>query len=129
MLIDAGIFSAEEMHFEPPLLSLLPPFLPGDWNHGRIARSEATEKPYFAETTKKDFQGIRNLWHKTKIEYLELELGEQLRSHVYEAKHPDLSSANPVIAKFATFPWEILFLKTKHQLMNGFRAMILFRSS
>ncbi|KAL7926376.1 alpha-galactosidase A precursor [Trichoderma austrokoningii] len=109
--IDAGIFDQEDMCFEPSLVSLLPPFPPGDWNQGRISRNPRTGDPHFSAAMRINLPGITKIWHHIQIDHLELRMGQKLRSNVYEATCPRFSS--PIIAKFARFPWEVPLLEAE----------------
>ncbi|KAG8418462.1 hypothetical protein J3458_005874 [Metarhizium acridum] len=120
--IDAGIFSQDDMCFEPSLVSLLPPLPLGDWNQGRISRDPKTGAPHFSAISSTTLLGITKIWHPAQIDHLELHMGRKLRSNVYEATCPRFKS--PVIAKFARFPWEVPLLEaetTAYQWIEGCR--------
>lgn len=105
LIIDGGLYDPMDLCFPPTFASLLPPLPSGDWNDGHISLNETTAKPHFAAVTNNALPGIQHLWHPTKVEYLDLTLGESLRSSVYPATC-DLFD-KPMIAKFARFPMEI----------------------
>ncbi|KAI9739836.1 MAG: hypothetical protein M1835_003191, partial [Candelina submexicana] len=89
--IDVGIYNTEDLCFEPVLLSILPPFPPGPWNVGYIAKDDRG-KPYFASTETKELPGIISTWHSVRVDYLTLHLGKSYPSHIFEASSPDFSS-------------------------------------
>ncbi|KAF5127400.1 hypothetical protein E5D57_008330 [Metarhizium anisopliae] len=120
--IDAGIFSQDDMCFEPSLVSLLPPLPPGDWNQGRISRNPETGSPHFSAISDTDLPGITKIWHPTQIDHLEFHMGQKLRSNVYEATCPRFRS--PVVTKFARFQWEVPLLEAEtaaYQWIEGYQ--------
>ena len=54
------------------VLSQLPPFPPGDWNHGYISRDPETSTNSFYQTTKMELPGVRDVWHPVRIEFHEV---------------------------------------------------------
>ena len=108
LTIDANLYSADDMCFEPSFISILPPLPPGDWNTGRISRNCADGRPHFSEVTKVKLPGVSHLWHPLQIDHLDLQMGDKLRSNVYEATAPQFDL--PVVVKFALFPYEIPYL-------------------
>ncbi|KAF8338592.1 alpha-galactosidase A precursor [Amanita rubescens] len=111
LTIDAELYSADDMCFEPSLISILPPLPPGDWNTGRISRNCADGRPHFSEVTKVELPCISHLWHPLQIDHLDLHMGRKLRSNVYEASTPQFDL--PIVVKFARFPWEIPYLDSE----------------
>jgi predicted Ser/Thr protein kinase len=103
--VAAGLYAADDSCFGPTVTSVLPAFPPGDWNLGYITRDPQTGQPHFSQTIKKQLQGVTNAWHPTTIDYLQLALGNKLRSGVYEVTCAKLHGT--VIAKFALFEWEV----------------------
>ncbi|KAL6908787.1 alpha-galactosidase A precursor [Trichoderma evansii] len=103
--IDGGLYDSDDMCFGPSLVSLIPPLPSGDWNEGPISRNPATGNPHFATVSKTHFPGITRLWHTIQIDHLELRMGQNLRSNVYEATCSRFSST--IIVKLARFPWEV----------------------
>ncbi|KAF2429501.1 hypothetical protein EJ08DRAFT_698221 [Tothia fuscella] len=100
LTIDAGLYSPDDMCFEPSFISIIPKLPPGDWNEGHISKDAATGRPHFAEVMKSQHSGITNLWHATRIDHLELQNRR----------------------KFARFPWEIPYLEaetTAYQWIDG----------
>jgi hypothetical protein len=106
--IEGGIFSADDMCFAPALLPMLPPFPPGDWNYGRIAKSPQDGTAYFTETVRKQLSGVQNVWHPTRVDHLDLIYGHRLRSNIWEATTPALPTK--FVTKFARFDWEIGYM-------------------
>jgi hypothetical protein len=43
-----------------------------DWNYGYIAKDPQTTQPYFVKAVKQELQGVKNIWHPTTVEHLEL---------------------------------------------------------
>lgn len=103
--IEPGLYDTDDLCFGPSFVSLLPPLPPGDWNVGRISLNSATGAGHFASVSRERLPGIKQAWHPLRIDYLELKLGQKLKSNVYEATCPRLSST--FIVKFALFHWEI----------------------
>ncbi|PVI01100.1 hypothetical protein DM02DRAFT_591635 [Periconia macrospinosa] len=103
--IDAGVYEVDDMCFGPSLVSILPSLPSGKWNTGYITRHPTDGSPYFASVAEVKFPGIKNPWCEVQIDYLELRMGEKLRSNVYEATHPQFDST--IVVKFARFDWEI----------------------
>jgi hypothetical protein len=77
--IDPKIYEADDLCFPPILLSKLPPFTAGDWNHGRISQAAENLTTFFAETSRKHFPSITPLWHANSYDYLSFKIGQRLR--------------------------------------------------
>ncbi len=103
--IDGGLYSVEDMCFEPTLTTILPPLPAGDWNIGRVSRDPATGEPHFAAVSKETLPGIKTTWHPRRVDHLALGDARKLRSNVYEVTCPGFDA--PVVAKFACFDWEV----------------------
>lgn len=103
--IDGGLYSVDDMCFEPILTQILPPFPPGDWNIGRVSQDPVTGKPYFASVSKEKLDEIQTAWHAKRIDHLQLGNAQKLRSNVNQVTCPGFDT--PVVAKFARFEWEI----------------------
>lgn len=103
--IAPGVFAPEDICFGPSITSLLPVMPTGDWNYGHILQDRQKNQPYFAQAVKRELKGIKNIWHPTKVDHLELFLGSKLRSGVYEATSSQFQAT--IIFKFARFEWEI----------------------
>jgi predicted Ser/Thr protein kinase len=104
--VDSGVYSTDDMCFGPSLISLLPALPAGEWNIGHIRRHPETGAPHFATYSKTQLPGITSVWHSTQVNYLELSLGEKVRSGIYEATHPRFENST-FLVKFARFPWEV----------------------
>ncbi|KAL4804628.1 hypothetical protein BDV18DRAFT_161723 [Aspergillus unguis] len=108
LTIEPHLYSDEDMCFAPSLFSILPPFPPGDWNDGLIAKDPSTGLPHFAHAIRTQFPSVKNKWHSVSIDYSDLKVGKKLRTGIYEVTSPRLPSI--VVAKFARFEWEIGYL-------------------
>lgn len=109
--VEPGIYSSEDMCFGPSLVSLLPEFPPGDWNDGLVAKNPIDGRPHFARFFLTQFSGVQNTWHETFVDYLDLLIGQKLRTGIYEARASSFNDV--VIAKFARFPWEIQYIENE----------------
>lgn len=106
LIIDAGLYDIPTMCFGPGLIYALPPLPPGDWNEGVISRGPTHDRPYFASVAKRQLPKIMHIWHPHKMDHLDLQVGQKLRTNVYEAATH--GPAEPtIIVKFARFSWEI----------------------
>jgi hypothetical protein len=108
--INPGIYLAEDMCFGPSLISILPKFPPGNWNDGLVAL-DAKGRPYFASLNQTQFPGVKNTWHETFVDYLDLSIGQKLRTGIYEGKCS--LSEDTIVVKFARFPWEIQYIENE----------------
>ena len=93
--------------FGPILLGeLLPPFPPGDWNKGHVAKDPKTGQVSFVTTETEVFPGVENLWHPVKLN--ELDFGRKRGGQrVRISEHPEVNDGKPVVIKTAVWPWEI----------------------
>ncbi|KAI0183150.1 hypothetical protein EV127DRAFT_465155 [Xylaria flabelliformis] len=89
---------------DPVLIEILLPFPPGDWNEGHISKHLHTGHPFFSRTTKSDLPGVKNLWHHTQIDHLELKQLDRITHPLFES---------PVIAKFIKFPWQTPYFEAE----------------
>lgn len=104
--IAAGVYTPEEMCFEPRITALLEPLLPkGTWNYSYIAKDPTTGLVHFTEAVQRQLPGVISAWHPTMINYLDLKIGPNLKSGVYDVTCSAFEG--PVIAKFAVWEWEI----------------------
>ena len=118
--IDVGLYNADDMAFAPVLLPRLPVFPLDNWNVSRISRNPKNGQPFFSKATRESLPGVQHVWHDTFIDYLDLTMGEKLRSNVWQVTSPQFKST--VIAKFAVFPWEIPYLEAEtvaYQWIDG----------
>ena len=111
IVFDSGVFDAEDLSFEPSLLSILPPLPEGDWNEAVVSHDPKTGSASFSRAHKVELAGIDQLWHPLVVDYLDLRIGKKLRSNVYEAESNTHRSS--VIAKFARFSWEVPLLEAE----------------
>lgn len=105
LTIAPGIYKADDMCFAPTLFTILPPFPPGDWIEGHIALDKKTGNPAFAKAVRTQLAGVKRVWHPKNVDWLDLKLGEMMKTNVCEARVPGFSES--VVAKFARFDWEI----------------------
>ena len=114
LTISPGLYSEDDLCFGPALASLLPDLPADDWNDGLVARDPKTGKPHFAHARVTTYPGVKNTWHATYVEYLDLRVGRKLRTGVYEVECPRGSfpddTSGSVVAKFARFEWEVQYL-------------------
>lgn len=118
--VEPGVLPPEDRTFAPILIPLLPEFPPGDWNEGYVSTDKTTGEPVFSKLTKSNLPGIGDTWHDTTVDYLELEFQERIRQTLHRVTHPDFSQ--PILAKFAQFPWEIPYFAaetTSYQWIHG----------
>jgi predicted Ser/Thr protein kinase len=76
--------------------------------------------PVFASVTKSSLSGVENTWHPTLINHLELRKLDRLRQNIHKVGHPRFEE--PVLVKFAEFPWQIPYLEaetTAYQWIDG----------
>ncbi|KAF2770823.1 alpha-galactosidase A precursor, partial [Teratosphaeria nubilosa] len=119
LTIAPGMLAPEEMAFLPTLLAFLPPFPPGDRNEARVSLDSKTGRPHFESWTKRDLPGITSIWHADQFDYLQLHIGETLRSAVYSAV---ITPTTQGVVKFAIFDWEIDAIDhetTAYKLIDG----------
>lgn len=110
LIIAPGTYDRETLSM--PLSSL--PSLPkgGNWNMTHISRDAATSELKTALQSIK-LAGVRETWHPTSVNCLELSRTRQLTVAAFETRCPSLNlvasptSAMEVIAKIARFGWEI----------------------
>ncbi|KNG88467.1 alpha-galactosidase A precursor [Aspergillus nomiae NRRL 13137] len=119
--VEPGLYSVEDMCFGPSLISILPELPQGDWNDGLVARDANDGRPQFAYARRTQFPSVRNTWHGTYVDYMELSIGRKLRTGIYEVKCSSFDN-DVVVAKFARFPWEIQYIEnetTAYQWISG----------
>ncbi|KAK4040024.1 alpha-galactosidase a precursor [Parachaetomium inaequale] len=118
--VDPGVLPKDDRTFAPVLLPLLPPFPLGDWNEGHISKDAQNGRPVFANVNKSSLPGVKNTWHPTLIDHLELRKLDRLRQNIHKVAHPRFDE--PVLVKFAEFPWQIPYLEdetTVYQWIDG----------
>lgn len=95
-------------------------FPPGDWNEGHVVKDQSTGNAIFATTIRRDFLGVENVWHDTQVDHLQLTWLSRMRQNVRLVTCPLF--AEPVVYKFAVFPWQIPMLEaetTAYNWING----------
>jgi Lipopolysaccharide kinase (Kdo/WaaP) family len=100
-----GSFPKDDRTFAPILIPLLPKFPPGDWNEGYISKDKSTGELAFTRTTTTILPEVRNNWHPTRIDHLELVKLARLRQNIHSVSHPRFP--RPMVVKFAEFPWKM----------------------
>lgn len=120
LTVDAGVYEIEDMCFPSTLASKLPPLPAGDWNLGHICKDKGSSQSKIDWIVRKDFSGIRNLWHPTQVDYLALALGNMYMSNVYQAQCDRFDS--PVIVKFARFPYEINWYNAETEVYSWIKG-------
>ena len=83
--IDFGVYCPSDMVWDRALIPLLPQFPEGDWNEGHIGRHPERGTPHFTRYARVALGTISNLWHPTRIDWIDLRRGERLMSNVYTA--------------------------------------------
>lgn len=118
--VDAGALPKDNRTFAPVLLTLLPPFPPGDWNEGHISRHPDTGLLFFSWTKRSSLLGVENTWHPTRVDYLDLEMLERIRQNIHVVRHRLFDET--VLVEFTEFPWQTPFLEaetTAYQWIDG----------
>ncbi|KAJ5958441.1 uncharacterized protein N7479_005591 [Penicillium vulpinum] len=116
-----GIWSTDDMCFGPSLASILPDLPTGNWNDGLVTKHPETAKPYFSRATRTSFPGVKNTWHNTFVDYMDLGESRRLHTGIYEVKCPQFEDL--VVVKFARFDWEIGYMEGEtaaYQLIEGY---------
>ncbi|EFX02794.1 alpha-galactosidase a precursor [Grosmannia clavigera kw1407] len=103
--VDPGVFPADDISFEPALKARLPIFPPGNWNEGHITKDATTGDAVFATILRRNLPGVQNVWHKIKIDHLQLTWTGRLRQNVRIVTCPEFDHS--AVYKFAEFPWQI----------------------
>lgn len=120
LTIETGLYPMEDMCFGPSLVVILPELPPGDWNDGLVAKNPENGQPHFARAARTRFSGIKHQWHGKFVDYLDLKIGEKLRTGIYEATCSQFDTV--VVVKFARFEWEIQYLEnetTAYEWIHG----------
>ena len=118
--IDSGVYDVEDLTFPQALVPKLPQLPTGQWNLGHIAKDDDGISPHFAWTIQRTFSSIQQTWHPFFVDYLSLTLGKMLLPNVYEATAPGFE--DPVIVKFARFPWEIDYYNQETQVYSWIKG-------
>jgi predicted Ser/Thr protein kinase len=109
--VDPGVFPKNDRTFAPVLITMLPPFPPGDWNEGHISKDVFTGHPVFSRNTNRDLPGVKSIWHHTQIDHLELKKLDRVRQNIHQVTHSLFD--RPVLVKFAEFPWQIPYFEAE----------------
>ncbi|KAB8356397.1 hypothetical protein FH972_023980 [Carpinus fangiana] len=118
-----GILDCEDMCFTPVLIPSLPPFPPGDWNCGHIAKND-NGKAAFAWTRRENLPSIGDPWHPFRANILDLDIKNafKMQSNVWRVKIPELGDRR-VVAKMANFLWEVDYYHFETQANYWIRDM------
>ncbi|KIW75893.1 hypothetical protein Z517_10638 [Fonsecaea pedrosoi CBS 271.37] len=73
------------MTWDRLIVPQLPPMPPGDWNTGHVVTHLEQGTPYFSRYAKVELPTIVSTWHPVRIDWLDLEGRQQLRSNIYTA--------------------------------------------
>ena len=126
--IDPGVYDPGVMVWSHALIPLLPPLPEGDWNEGHIGCHPDQGTPYLARYAKVMLPTIRNIWHTTHIDWLDLQLGQKIMSNVYTATFVKntigaMSGADDLVIKFARFPWELHYYDAETSFYKRIEAL------
>lgn len=116
---DPGALAGIDRTFEPDVVRIVPEFPSGDWTEGRMAKDARTGALFFSSVSTARLPAVERIWHPTLIDHLELEEVGQLRQNIHQVRHA--SFCEPVVFKFATFPWEIQFLEAETRAYEWIR--------
>ena len=109
--------------FGPILLGeLLPPFPPGNWNKGYVAKDPETREVAFIKVETVPFAGVENLWHPVKLNELDFAQELYLRQRVRISTHPELNDGKPVLIKIAVWPWELAYMEAETTAYESIRG-------
>ncbi|KAH0846498.1 hypothetical protein AYO21_10149 [Fonsecaea monophora] len=124
--IDAGVYELEDMTWDRLIVPRLPPMPPGDWNTGHVATHPKQGTPYFSRYAKVELPTIVSTWHPVRIDWLDLEGGQRLRSNIHIATLKKdiggMRAGHEVLIKFARFPWETQYFEDEtkvYQRLDG----------
>ncbi|PPJ59147.1 hypothetical protein CBER1_03020 [Cercospora berteroae] len=99
----AGVFSDRPLTdrtFAPTLIGeLLPPFPPGDWNSGHVAKDPETAEVYFAKLETIELPKVENIWHPIQLNEVDFTEQDDLNQRVRICTSPTINNGEPVIAK------------------------------
>lgn len=79
-------------------------------------------QPHFPRFNQTQFPSVHNTWHGAYVDYLELSIGEKLRTGIYEAKFLFFDQIAAV--EFARCPGRSNTSRMKPQHINGYRGPI-----
>lgn len=116
---EPGSLAGIDRSFEPDVLPILPDFPPGEWTEGRIAKDIRTGRLFFSSTSTAKLPAVEYIWHPILIDHLELKELGRIRQNIYEVSHDTFYE--PVIFKFAAFPWQIPYLEAETRAYHWIR--------
>jgi hypothetical protein len=76
-----------------------------------VARDINSGQLFFAHVSRTQFPSVRHQWHEIYIDYLDIVVGEKLRTGIYKVIYLYFNIV--VVTKFARFEWEIQYLENK----------------
>ncbi|KAJ5898871.1 hypothetical protein N7495_003615 [Penicillium taxi] len=76
-----------------------------------VTKNEQTGQPHFDDARRTAFPGVKNTWNGTSVDYMDIQVGDKLTTGIYEVRCPRFDEV--VVAKFARFEWEILYLESE----------------
>lgn len=94
--------------FPPAVRRLLPPSIDMSYNHASINSSGAIS------FSKRDFKGVRILWHSTTIDITTLPVVRVIKANVFKVQY----NGSWAVAKFARFEFEIPFIEAETALYH-----------
>ncbi|KAF8869019.1 hypothetical protein CPB84DRAFT_1805568 [Gymnopilus junonius] len=100
IIVEAGTYDEDTLCFPPSLFEQLPKLPRSKWT---IARIFNTPGGLSFEISYKGLDGVRSLWHPSKVDFLSLTPEESFKARVLGVKF----DSKPAIAKFARFEFEI----------------------
>lgn len=109
--VEPGALPKDDRTFAPALIPALPPFPPGGWNMGHITKHANGKGLIFSRIQRADLPGVRRIWHATRIDHLEFREIDRLRQNLHKVSHPSFDQ--PVLIKFAEFPWQIPYFEAE----------------
>lgn len=101
----------------------IPPFPSGDWNHARLCRDEQSDSIVFTTIRKDPMGGVRNIWHPSKLIDYHFTRHGQLREGVHVCTHPGVNSGQPVVVKYAVWPWCIFDIEAETSMYQRLNEM------
>jgi hypothetical protein len=120
LIISPGTFDRDTLSF--PLQSLPPLPYHEEWTVAHISREKASGD-LKTSILNKPLAGVKNQWHHTRVNCLELEKTEQLTAMAFEAvSHSTPLPRGTMIAKIARFEWELPRIEQEtraYQLLEG----------
>lgn len=116
MTTEPGSLPGIDRTFAPDILRTMPEFPPGEWAEGHVAKNGNTEELFFSSMSTEKLPAVQTIWHQTVVDYLELQQVDRLRQSIHKVTHQ--SFCEPVIFKFAVFPWQIPYLEAETKVYS-----------